>query len=187
MRCHHHHLDQKRDRPTQLTMLVSPGRVLTTPLFITASQIYFHLVHVPLVYTMIIPFPTQQWRIKILIRITEKGKLTYYGCFHFLVVLFCFVLFCFVLFYVSRRNCLSYGIYCSDKTSHRVFQASHCYEVILCLKKKKEVLLAAIFLVICIDEWYVLVFSSDPAQFTFLEQDHLFRSGTAYNKLGPPT
>ena len=76
-------------------MLVSPVGVLTTPLFITASQIYFHLVHVPLVNTMIIPFPTQLWRIRILIRITEEGKLTYYRCFHFHFVLFCFVLFCF--------------------------------------------------------------------------------------------
>ena len=28
--------------------------------------------------------------------------------------------------------------------------------------------------------------SSEPAQFAFLEQDYLFRSGTAYSKLDPP-
>ena len=103
MRCHHHHLDQKRDKPSHLTMLVSPGRVLTTPLFITASQIYFHLVHVPLVYTMIIPFPTQLWRIRILIRIREEGKLTHYEWFHFS---FRFISFHF--WYKQEKNCAGY-------------------------------------------------------------------------------
>ena len=105
--------------------------------------------------------------------------------FPFSVVLFCFVLFYFVLFYVSRRNCLSYGIYCSDKTSHRVFQASQGYDVRLCLKKKKKSFVSCYIPSECIDEWYVLSCSSEPAQFAFLEQDNLFRSGTAYSKLGP--
>ena len=41
-------------------------------------------------------------------------------------------------FWVRWSNCLSYGFYCCDKKSHSVFQASHGYEVRLCLKKKKR-------------------------------------------------
>ena len=55
-----------------------------------------------------------------------------------------------------------------------------------CVSKRKKKLLAAIFLVIYIDEWYVFACSSEPARFAFLEQDHLFMSGTAYIKLGCP-